>query len=106
MSEQLVPSSGGVRAWLDGIEGLLAPKSLVYYRGDLAFDRGHFVTRAKEETVQLVWLPCGPVDVVAKLTWEAYERGDVLLCQKRLGPRDYLYIAIRTKAWFRKRRSM
>ncbi len=89
----LTPRIGQVRAWLDGVGGADKARYFVYHRGHLAFDRGQFVPG---ENGQSRWVLCVEVDDVARLMWEAHERGEVVLTQRRLGPRDWLYIAGRS----------
>ncbi len=89
----LTPEIGQVRAWLDCIGGADMGFYFVYHRGHLAFDRGQMVVG---EDNQPKWVPCVEVDDVAKLMWQAHERDEVVLTQKRLGPRDWLYVAERT----------
>ncbi len=103
--EQLVPGPGGVKAWLAGVGGVNSPHTFIYYRGHIACDRGRFTVRDIDGVIQTVWLSCPPVEEVASLTWAASEEGDVVLVQRKLAIGDYLYIAIRSQEWYRKRRS-
>lgn len=70
-----------------------AGASLVYYSGLLSKDRGgHGRKRPGEVTV----------DETANIAWKLYEKGVVLLTQRRLGEDDYEYIATRTRAAVRR----
>lgn len=60
-------------------------QSVVYHTGSLMFDKlrgAHFQT----------------VFGVAKIAWDAYEKGEVTLVQHKLAPLVYEYIAIKRKA--------
>ncbi len=97
--QELTPAIGIVQAWLDGVIGKFHNKdAFVYHRGHLAFDREQMVMG--EDGPKMV--VCVEVDEVAKLTWAAHERGEVVLSQKRIGVRDWLYLAQRSRKWRRK----
>jgi hypothetical protein len=103
---RLTPTLGQVRAWLDCIGGANVPEQFVYHRGYLALDRGRWhVAEDGKET----FIPCEEVDEAARLMWAAHEAGTVVLTQRRLAPREWLYIAIRStevrrKQWLSKTR--
>ena len=89
----LTPGIGQVRAWLAGVGGAEKARYFVYHRGYLAEDRGQFV---EQESGQLKWILAGEVHAIGELMWEAHERGEVVLTQRRLARRDYLYVAQRS----------
>ena len=90
---QLTPGIGLVRAWLDGVGGAEKARYFVYHRGYLACDRGQWV---EQEDSQYKWVLAGEVDSIADLMWQAHERGEVILTQRRIGPLDWLYVASRS----------
>ena len=90
---QLTPGIGQVRAWLDGVGGAGAVPYFVYHRGYLACDRGDWV---EQEGGQYKFVLAGEVDSIAELMWQAQERGEVILTQRRIGLRDWLYVASRS----------
>lgn len=60
-------------------------QAIVYHTGSLMYDK---LRGAQFQTVF----------GVAKTMWDAYERGQVTLVQRKLGPLVYEYIAIKRKA--------
>lgn len=69
-----------LRRWIKG-----APKGqvLIYHRGLLMADR------------QSASAPHN-YNLIAKIIWQAYERGQVLLVQRKEGNAAYVYLAIHT----------
>ena len=93
VQEKLTPGIGLVRAWLAGVGGAQKSHYFVYHRGHLEEDRGRWVVA---EGNQVRWVVAEEVNKVAELMWAAYERGEVVLVQRRVGPGDWLYIAQRS----------
>lgn len=62
-------------------------ESIVYHRGYIAYDRGEPTKKLPRTPEQVA------VNETAKVAWSLYERGRVLLTQRRLGANDYEYIA-------------
>ena len=91
--EGMTPGVGAVRAWLDWVGGADLPKTIVYHRGHIAFDRGVLIM---DEEGYEKWVPAPEVDDVAELMWKAHEDGKVVLVQRRIGPCDWCYIAKRS----------
>ena len=69
------------------------PKPFVYWRGMLCDDR---VIRTWHEEQKAYYEKANTyVDKLARMVWDAYQRGAVHLVQKRLGDGVYDYIAVR-----------
>ena len=100
ISEGMTPGVGAVRAWLDWVGGADLPTAIIYHRGHIAFDRGVIIV---DDEGHEKWVAAQEVDDVAELMWTAHEEGRVVLVQRRVGPRDWCYIAMRSKAAERKR---
>jgi len=62
-----------------------------YHAGNLAADRGclGFVGS------KVVYLPIEPLNTFASLVYLAYENGEIVLLQARLGPGECAYLAVK-----------
>lgn len=72
-----------------------------YFRGDLPNARhtgrmGHLVNLSAEDRAELMIR--SEIGIVASAAWDIYERGMVLLAQRRHAPMDYAYLAIKRRA--------
>ena len=89
------PSIGKFRFWLVG-GGPNRPRAFTYHFGFLARDRGQMVPVESASVLGGVkWVSCPEIEELAGLAWSAYERGEVVLAQRRHGDMWYEYLAIR-----------
>ena len=89
------PSIGKFRFWLaSAIPN--RPRTFVYHYGFLARDRGQTVPVETASVLGGVkWVSCPEVEELGAAAWSAYERGEVVLAQRRRGDMWYEYLAIR-----------
>jgi len=89
------PSIGKFRFWLKS-GAAHRPRTFVYHYGFLARDRGQLVPVETPSTLGGVkWVSCPEVEELGAAAWSAYERGEVVLAQRRRGDMWYEYLAIR-----------
>lgn len=89
------PEIGKFRFWLASA-ATHRPRTFTYHYGYLARDRGQFLPAQTASTLGGVkWVSCPEVEDLAELAWSAYERGEVVLVQRRHGEMWYEYLAIR-----------
>ncbi len=89
------PSIGKFRFWLES-GATNRPRAFTYHYGFLARDRGQLVDAFTGSVLGGVkWVSCPEIEELAGLAWSAYERGEVVLAQRRRGDMWYEYLAIR-----------
>ncbi len=67
------------------------PKTIVYHRGHLAFDR----LRHEMHDGRVIEVTHEPLSTVATMLFNEFEKGKVLLFQSRVGPFEWDYVALR-----------
>lgn len=91
------PSVGKFRFWLEcGLSVPSLPRTFAYHYGMLSRDRGQTV---ETDTISVLggvkWVPCPEIEEMAEMAWSAYERGEVVLAQRKHADMWYEYLAIR-----------
>lgn len=74
---------------LDWVKESKKGRSYLYYTGFICRD----VDREKDGTTR--------IKAIRNIAWTLYEKGFVVLVQKRLGPMTYEYIAVRTNKQYK-----
>jgi len=79
---------GAFHRWLD-----LGPagSAFVYHTGHLAEDRVRLIWDGAIPR----WMAVDPADQLGSEAWGAYERDLALLCQHRVGPNRFEYLAVK-----------
>ncbi len=89
------PSLGKFRFWLDWVSAS-SPLTFTYHYGFLALDKGQMLPVSGVAPLGAEhWVPCEEVTEMARLAYDAYEAGKVVLVQRRFEHLWYEYIAVR-----------
>jgi hypothetical protein len=75
-----------IKAFRVGLDTAKPGQTLLYYEGDLMYDRAYNTKLTKSDKSKL--------NALAGAVYEAYEVGRVLLTQKRVGPHVWAYQAV------------